>query len=155
MISTKLLILIFAMMLPLASYAQTRKLRVSGSSRHVAAQRAWSPFFIKFRSAVETRDRETLKQMMVSDFIYLDGHEGQKNLNDSRDEAFLHWDNNSAFRWIVLDDLLATGGSPYTTRNKDGKSRIFRVSSMHPWIAIFEFHEDGRWYCNAFFINAI
>ncbi|MDQ3821187.1 MAG: hypothetical protein M3362_26390, partial [Acidobacteriota bacterium] len=65
-----ILILIAALLFPQSSYAQKRKFGASSSQIDIVANRAWLPFFAKFRSAVSRRDREALKKMMVPDFHY-------------------------------------------------------------------------------------
>jgi hypothetical protein len=121
-----------------------------------AAERAWKPFFAAFRDAARRRDRAALKKMMAEEFFTSGG------LGSDRDEAFAFWDDPLTRGWEALERTLAKGAVPNTTLT-DGRNR--RPSRVAPplansrravrraafdWYAVFEFREDGRWYCTVF-----
>ncbi len=154
---------------PQLSYAQRRSSKArtaveSLSLMDAAAECAWKPFFSKFRIAVRKRDRETLKKMMVPGFLYSLGGGADCCDGDNRDEAFQFWDNPNVRGWEAFDRILSEGAVPQAAwwSNGEKKARPSRVAPAAAnirrnikrdriqWYAIFEFHEDGQWYCDIF-----
>lgn len=121
-----------------------------------AAERAWKPFFAAFRDAAKRRDRAALKKMMAEEFFTSGG------LGSDRDEAFAFWDEPNTRGWEALDRTLAKGIVPYTYMRDPRDKKPMRVAppaanvrrlilrGAVEWYAIFEFREDGRWYCTVF-----
>ena len=146
-LSLTLLLILFV---PEALTAQSR----------VAAERAWRPFLAEFRAAVERRDREALKKLMVPDF-YTSGGVGDDNRDgDSRDETFEFWGEPGVRGWEAFGRILSQGSVPTAAWRDAGGKRKY-VSRIAPpaanvrrnieresidWYAVFEFRE-GRWYC--------
>jgi len=134
-----------------------------GSQRtRIAAERAWPAFFSKFRAAVNRRDHKGVKEMMVKDFYFSGGGGDDNHDGDSRDEAFVYWDENKG--WEALDRTLGKGTAPTARWWDDGGKRFpgriappaanVRKNTAGPsptidWLAFFEFR-DGRWYCTSF-----
>jgi hypothetical protein len=127
--------------------------KISSSQKIAAAERAWKIFFPRFRAAVKRRDRAALRNMMVPVFLYSFGG------NLDRDEALEYLDNSDARPWEAFVKVLAKGA----VSSNRAMSRIAEnpvLSRIAPpaarrrgyvaWRAIFEFGEDGRWYCTAF-----
>ncbi len=156
----KIFILMLALLLPQATYAQTRKPKTSVSQINIAADRAWWPFFAKFRFAVNRRDREALKKMMIPSFHYSSGHHGA----DFRDSAFRYWDGQNGRGWKAFRKILSQGTVPMARwwnngNDPDRPSRVapaaanrrVNINRGHiDWYAIFEYREDGHWYCVIF-----
>jgi hypothetical protein len=130
----------------------------SRATLNSAANRAWPAFFSRFRSAIHKRDRKALRQMLSPDLHYSSGHHPTNNL----DEAFKYWDESDG--WRGFDRILSQGTVPLGRWWNNGSlperpSRVAPAAAnrrinidrerIH-WYAIFEFHEDGRWYCNIF-----
>ncbi|HEX8355286.1 MAG TPA: hypothetical protein VF611_20440 [Pyrinomonadaceae bacterium] len=125
---------------------------------NAAAGRAWRPFFKAFRDAARRRDREALKQLMVPDFFTTGGGVD----GEARDGAFAFWDEPNARGWEALERTLAKGTAPYTYMRDPRDEKPKRVAPPAAnarrsiargdfgWYAIFEFREDGRWYCAVF-----
>lgn len=125
-----------------------------------AAERAWKPFFKAFRLAVEKRDRETLRKMLLPDFHFSSGHHRRQ----STDAAFKYWDEQNGRGWKAFKKILSQGTVPMARWWNNGKklerpSRVAppavnrRTNIDHervPWYAIFEFRSDGHWYCVIF-----
>ncbi len=132
------------------------------NQRNVDPDRAWESFFPTFRDAVRRRDREALKEMMIPEFFYSGG--GGCDDGDCRDEAFEFWDDPHVRGWRAFDRILAEGAVPQAAwwdagRNREHPSRVApRAANSRrnidagiiEWYAIFEFREDGRWYCTIF-----
>jgi hypothetical protein len=147
----RVLYLTLLLLAPHAAAAQTK----------ADAERAWRPFFAAFREAAKRRDREALKKMMAADFFTSGGVGDDNQDGDHRDEAFAFWDEPYTRGWEALDRTLAAGVAPYTAaRVRDKTLRrvappAANVRRLTPrmgldWHAVFEFREDGRWYCAVF-----
>jgi hypothetical protein len=125
-----------------------------------AAQKAWPSFFASFREAVRARDRKRLRTMLAPDLLFSLGHHRMDHL----DEAFAYWDANNGRGWKAFNRILNRGSVPQA-KWWNGGAKPTRPGRVAPaaanlrsnidrgrieWIAIFEFREDGRWYCEIF-----
>ena len=142
------------------AYGQSREPTVS-QQRERLARRAWQPFFIAFRGAVNKRDPVALKEMMAPDFFYTIGH----HASDQRDAAMAYWDERKGSGWKAFNRILAKGAVRTTDKSLSntgelegpmrvappaaGKRSSFR-RNLIDWYAVFEFRSDGRWYCITF-----
>ena len=148
---SKVLILMLALLVPQLSMGQTTR----------AAERAWKPFFAKFRAAVKKRDQEALSKLMARDFYYLSSGGDENDNKDTRDETFEYWSTSGIGAWEALDQILAQG-TVANTAMREFRSRLpSRISppmANNPraikarsfkWYAVFEFR-NGRWYCTGF-----
>ena len=122
------LILRLTLLTPHTSGAQSRPPRASSAQVRAEAERAWKPFFIRFRSAVKRRDRAALKAMMTPDFLYTLGRhrdindgvrfiparaqEPTSGREDEREAAFRFWDDPHVRGWKAFDRVLAQGAVP-------------------------------------------
>jgi hypothetical protein len=135
----------------------------AAAGRNPAAERAWKPFFASFRAAVQRRDREALKKMMVKDFYFSGGGGDDNQDGDMRDDAFNFWDKPYIRGWEALGRTLRLGTAPTaawwncssTTRcigrvspPAANSRRVINRASID-WLAFFEFRE-GHWYCTSF-----
>src|SRR5687767_14194584 len=96
---SKVFILILTLLIPQMSMAQTTR----------SAERAWKPYFAKFRTAVKKRDRDAVSKMMVREFYYLSSGGDENDNNDTRDETFEYWDTSGLGAWEALETVLAQG----------------------------------------------
>jgi hypothetical protein len=131
------------------------------SQLEATAARAWPSFFAALRSAVKSRDRAALRQVMAHDFLFSLGGGGG---GDVRDEAFLFWDADDGRGWKAFERALAQGAVPQARWWNNGAhpERPGRVAPAAAnrranidrgrvgWYAVFTFREDGRWYCEIF-----
>jgi len=129
-------------------------------SSMLAAEQAWPSFFASFRRAVRARDRNRLRSMLAPDLLFSLGH----HRSDHLDEAFEYWDADNGRGWKAFNRILNQGAVPqaawWNNGAKPGRpSRVApaaanrRVNIDHQrigWYAIFEFREDGHWYCEIF-----
>ena len=148
---SKVSILILVLLVPQLSMAQTTR----------AAERAWKPFFAKFRAAVKKRDRTALSEMMVREFYYLSSGGDENDNNDTRDETFEYWDSSGLGAWEALETILSQGAVVNTNMREFGSRAPSRISPpiannrraikarSFKWYAVFEFR-NGRWYCTGF-----
>ena len=124
------------------------------------ADKAWPAFFASFRAAVRKRDRKSLRSMLAPDLLFSLGH----HRGDHLEEAFEFWDAGNARGWKAFDRILKQGTAPEAAWWNNG-AEANRPSRVAPaaanqrsnidrgrigWYAIFEFREDGRWYCVIF-----
>lgn len=156
-------ILTAALLAPQAGYAQTPgrksgRLNAERAASAAAAEKAWPAFFAAFRAAVKSRDRAALKEMMAPDFLYSLGGGGGPG------EAFEFWDADGGRGWAAFERALAGGAVPQARWWNNGRDpeRHGRVAPAAAnlranvergrvgWYAIFEYREDGRWYCEVF-----
>ena len=159
-------ILMAALLVPQLGYAQNHS-RISNRPTarvEASAEKAWPSFFAAFRAAVKNRDRAALREMMVPGFLYSLGGGADCCDGDSRDEAFKFWDADNGRGWKAFNRTLAQGAVPQARwwNNGNHPERPSRVAPAAAnrrvnidrgrigWYAIFEFHEDGRWYCDIF-----
>jgi hypothetical protein len=154
----KVLTLIFVSLLAV-SYP-TSSLGQSRSSIKVASEKAWPSFFASFRSAVRAKDRKRLRNMLAADLLFSLGH----HRSDHLDEAFKYWDEDNDRGWKAFNRILDQGTVPQAAwwNNGNQPARPARVAPAAAnrrtnidreriaWYAIFEFREDGRWYCVIF-----
>jgi hypothetical protein len=98
--------------------------------------------------------------MLALDLLYSPGH----HRADRQDDAFKFWDADNGRGWKAFDRILSQGTVPLSPWwNKGHKpSRPSRVApaaanrrlnidhSRIEWYAIFEYRDDGRWYCVIF-----
>lgn len=132
-----------------ASYAATPR---------ATPERAWRPFYTKFRAAVRARDRRLLRELMAGDFYFSPG-EGEGD-GDARDEALAFYDARGSAAWSALEKTLRRG----VVRDARGNERPNRFGRVAPpaandpraararsfdWYAVFEYRE-GRWLWTAF-----
>jgi len=124
------------------------------------ADKAWPEFLTKFRSAVRARDRITLRSMLAPDLLFSLGH----HKSDHLDDAFKFRDADNGRGWNSFNRILNQGTAPMAPWWNNGRkpSRPSRVSPAAAnlrvnidrqridWYAIFEYREDGRWYCDVF-----
>ena len=125
-----------------------------------AAEKAWPVFFAAFRSAVKSKDRKSLKAMLAPDLLFTLGHHRQDHL----EEAFRFWDADNGRGWKAFNRILNQGAFPTAAWWNNGAKPV-RPSRVAPaaanrrinidrdriaWYAIFEFREDGHWYCVIF-----
>jgi len=143
------IILLVTLLAPCVSNAQ----RVSVPQKIADAERAWKVFFPRFCAAVKRRDRATLRQMMLPEFLYSFGG------NLDRDEALESWDKSDARVWEAFASVLAKGAvsswrAMQRVPDNPVPSRIAppaaRKSGYMAWRATFEYGEDGQWRCIAF-----
>lgn len=160
----KIIIFIIAVSIPVTSYSKQSNStsRPLKGSRNIIAERAWVSFFPAFRAAVRTRDRKTLKRMMVPEFFTSGGVGDDNGDGDSRDETFEFWDEPNVNGWRAFNRVLAKGAVANTAWRQRGSTTISRVAppiannrraineESFDWFAVFEFRKDGRWYCTAF-----
>ena len=137
------------------------RVRGGPSSEKIAADKAWPLFFRSFRAAVNRRDREALRKMMVRDFFFSGGGGDDNQDGDTRDEAFKFLDDPQVHGWQAFARTLARGAVPSPPNpNSDGKKYLSRVAppaarkitdltNAPPWIAFFEYR-SGQWYCTSF-----
>jgi hypothetical protein len=124
------------------------------------ADKAWPAFFASFRAAVRTRDRKSLRSLLAPDLLFSLGHHRVDHL----EQAFGFWDADNARGWKAFDRILKQGTAPEAAWWNSG-AKPNRPSRVAPaaanqrrnidrgrigWYAIFEFREDGRWYCVIF-----
>jgi hypothetical protein len=143
------------------SIGNTQSRNKPSAAEKVAADKAWPLFFKSFRAAVNKRDREALKNMLVSDFFFSGGGGDDNHDGDTRDEAFKFLDDPQVHGWQAFTRTLAKGAVPSPpNQDGEGKKHISRVAppaarntkdltNAPPWIAFFEFR-DGHWYCTSF-----
>jgi hypothetical protein len=148
-----ILLLLFAAPAPRADAAATQKAR---------ADRAWPSFYAAFRGAVRGRDRESLRGMLASDIHYSGGGGDDNHDGDYRDDAFEFWEEQRGRGWKAFEKLLRGSAVPGRGRlgSRDGapqrvvppaiNKRVNVVTGRIAWYAVFEFREDGRWYCTVF-----
>ena len=157
-----ILILMAALLFSQPSIAQkrSRTSRRSNSQVIAVAERAWPSFFAAFRVAVKKRDRAALRKMLASDLLYRLGH----HRGDHLDEAFKFWDADNGGGWKAFNRILSQGAVLQSRwwHNGENPKRPSRVAPAAAnkrinidrgrigWYAIFEFREDGRWYCTIF-----
>ena len=125
-----------------------------------AAEKAWPAFFVSFRAAVRARDRWALRSMLAPDLLFSLGH----HRGDRLDEAFKYWDADTGRGWKAFNRILSQGAVPQAPwwNNCAQPARPSRVAPAAAnrrinidreritWYAIFEFREDGHWYCVIF-----
>lgn len=154
------LILTAALLLPRPGYAEeSGRPSVRPRARvEASAERVWPSFFAAFRDAVKKRDRAALQEMMTPDFLYSLGGGG------TREEAFEFWEADNGRGWKAFNRTLAQGAVPQARWWHNGQhperparvapaaaNRRANINRGHVgWYAVFEFHEDGRWYCEIF-----
>jgi hypothetical protein len=157
-----ILILIVALLFPQLSNAQKRNriLSRSNAQLNAAAEKSWPSFFADFRVAVKKRNRAALRKMLAPNLLFSLGH----HQSDHLDEAFKFWDANNGRGWKAFNRILAQGTEPqarwwHNGESPKGPSRVAPAIANHrvnilrgriDWYAIFEFREDGRWYCTIF-----
>jgi hypothetical protein len=158
----KAIIFIFTLLVSQIIYAQKPVGRHDKTEVQInaVAKQAWQPFFVAFRAAVKRRDRVALRKMIAPDLLYtLGGHR-----SDHLDEAFKFWDNFNGRGWKAFDRILAqrTASQARWWNNGENPKRSSRVAPAAAnqrinidrgrigWYAIFEFREDGHWYCSTF-----
>jgi len=112
---------------------------------------AWETFWETFSSAVQKRDRRTLKGMMSTSFQFASEEMGP-------DQAFTFLDAQRGKAWIALNGVVAKGAVPYKSPSSSRPSRIAPpIAAKKPnydsWRAIFELGKDGRWRWVAFVIG--
>jgi hypothetical protein len=132
-----------------------RKPRVPSPAEQADA--AWPKFLKTFRDAVNRRDKEALKPMMVPEFFFSGGSD-ENGDGDTRDEAFKFLDDPQVHGWQAFAKVLARGAvatKPEPTGNTRGyprrvappeARRIRSLTNAPPWLATFEFR-NGQWYC--------
>jgi hypothetical protein len=110
--------------------------------------------------AVKKRDRAALRKMLAPDLLFTLGH----HRSDRLDEAFKFWDAHNGRGWKAFNRILAQGAVPQARwwNNGENPKRPSRVAPAAAngrinidrgrigWYAIFEFREDGHWYCTIF-----
>jgi hypothetical protein len=98
--------------------------------------------------------------MLASDLLFSLGHHRADHL----EEAFEFWDANNGRGWKAFNRILSQGTVPQTRWWNNGAnavrpSRVAPTAANHrvnidggviAWYAIFEFKEDGKWYCVIF-----
>lgn len=153
------LILSVALLAPETSHAR-KPCTGAGTHSKTAAERAWPSFFAGFRAAVRKRDRAALRKMLAPDLLFSLGH----HRGDHLDDAFKFWDANKGEGWKAFKRILAQGTAPLARWWHDGENprrpsrvapaaanrRVNIVRGRIGWYAVFEFREDGRWYCDIF-----
>ena len=112
---------------------------------------AWETFWRTFSSAVQRRDRRTLKGMMTTSFQFASEEMGP-------DQAFTFLDAQKGKAWIALNGVVAKGAVVYKSPSSSRPSRIAPpIAGKNPnydsWRAIFELGRDGRWRWVAFVIG--
>jgi hypothetical protein len=155
-----ILLLLFATPVLRAQAAPTKA--STDRATRIAAERAWPSFYAGLRKAVRRRDREALKKFLASD-IHFSGGGGDDNGDvDSRDEAFEFWDEGRGRGWKAFEKLLlgravpgkgrmsSSNGAPQKVAPPAINRRANVVKRRIAWYAVFEFREDGRWYCTVF-----
>jgi hypothetical protein len=155
---TKTFVLLLALLFSLTGYSQKAEshlrtgLPVQDQAREAAAKKAWPAYFAAFRAAVKKRDRATLKEkLMIPEF---------NGSTELRDAAFRKWDNPRIRGWAKFDRVLTLGAVPLDSSGGEQDpatalpTRIAppaaRRGSYKGWFTVFEFREDGRWYCLQF-----
>jgi hypothetical protein len=133
------------------------------AQRNLATERAWRPFFASFRAAVQKRDRQALKKMMVKDFYFSGGGGDDNHDGDMRDDAFIFWEDSHTRGWEALERTLRRGVAPTAAWWDDGAKpkyvgrvsppaannrRVINRASID-WLVFFEFR-NGSWYCTSF-----
>jgi len=138
----------------------SRSTELESKWSNTAAEKVWPTFFAEFRAAVRARDRQTLRNLLAPDLLFSLGHHRADHL----EEAFKYWDAENGKGWKAFNRILNQGtASVATWWNRGAKSS--RPSRVAPaaanlrmnidrggigWYAIFEYREDGRWYCVIF-----
>lgn len=132
------------------------------AARRAEADRAWPSFYASFRDAVRRRDRAALRRVMPAEFYFSGGGGDDNGDGDSRDEAFEFWDEGRGRGWKAFERLLLGGavpgegplgshdGTPKRVAPPAINKRVNVVRGRIAWYAVFEFREDGRWYCTVF-----
>ena len=138
----------------------THSLGQSRSCIKVASETAWPSFLASFRSAVRAKDLKRLRKMLASDLLFSLGH----HRSDHLEEAFKYWDADDGKGWKAFNRILDQGTVPQAAWWNNGNqparpTRVAPAAANHrinidrkriAWYAIFEFREDGRWYCVIF-----
>ncbi|MDT4896025.1 MAG: hypothetical protein QOH25_1102 [Acidobacteriota bacterium] len=155
---TQIFFLLLALLFSLVGYSQQadshlrKGLTAQDQAREAAAKKAWPAYFAAFRAAVKKRDRATLKEkLMILEF------NGSPAL---RDAAFRKWDNPKVRGWAKFDRVLTLGAVPLDSSGGEQDPATALPSRIAPpaasrgsykgWFTVFEFREDGRWYCLQF-----
>jgi|GEM_PF-3234971 len=119
----------------------------------------WNSFFAALRTAVNKRDRASLKNLMTKDFAYdcCDSFDGNHD-GDTRDDAFRNWDDRRVRGWAALERVLVAGAVPVSgwlinpsnsLPRRVSPPQAVRGSSYSNWIAEFELR-NGRWFFVSF-----
>ena len=112
-------------------------LAVAQTSRSVttAANKNWKPFWSKFTSAVKSKNKAAIKQLMVAEKDFSSGNEDR-----TRNQWLENLDKQK--QWGELQKTVAKGTKPY---NSDEKSdwRVTPDNEML-FVLIFEF-KNGGW----------
>ncbi len=156
--------MLLTILLSSAVSARTPQLRESLFEKSAVADRTWTPFFKRLRSAVKRRDRARLKEMMIPSFHYSLGHHVRNQNEDFREQAFKYWDDPINDGWRALYRTLAKGAVPMASWWRKGNKQKSPPSRVAPpaanirrnidrylvsHIALFEFR-NGRWYFTSF-----
>lgn len=144
----QLVMLMFIIATPALAHRLTAQ-RNSESEQMKIAKAAWTPFFIKFRRAISSRDRKALRALLSGDFE--GGHYGNGD------------DLNDTIRvWLDPRDrraILAAKPSEYLyakelVGRRDDDNTIIRSIGWRVDIPCcdisFEFRSDGKWYITRF-----
>jgi hypothetical protein len=130
MTKTRILFLLFFLLVPSLTFAQTSR------SNWAAANASWQSFYAKFRAAVNKRDRAAMLRMMPDDFF--DGGGGE-----TASEWLQFIDKNAKNgSWRDLQKSFAQGTG--INRNWNNKGIPTRVTKDNGYY--FEFRRDKRWY---------
>ncbi len=130
MAKTRILFLLFFLLVPSLTFAQTSR------SNWAAANASWQSFYTVFRAAVNKRDRAAMLRMMPDDFF--DGGGG-----GTASEWLQFIDENAKNgSWRDLQKSFAQG--TVTNRNWSSKGIPTRVTKDNGYY--FEFRRDKKWY---------
>lgn len=153
-------ILVLTSLLAFPQPARATRIGSQSKSLNTKAEKAWPIFFAEFRAAVRTRDRARLRKLLAPDLLFTLGH----HRSDHLEEAFKYWDAENGRGWKAFNRILNQGTVPQALWWNNG-SKPSRPSRIAPaaanqrknidrgrigWYAIFEYGEDGRWYCIIF-----
>lgn len=133
---SQILLLLFFLLIPSLSFAQTSR------SANAAANKSWPKFWREFRAAVNKRDRAALKRMMSARFNENCTLEGPP---DTPDRGIEGLDQEGG--WRRLQKLLSLGTKAYTETYGSNKGRPHRVIKgvLYQDGTLFGFGADGRW----------
>ena len=143
-----------ALLLSLSCFTPTLGV-VLTHDRQAEAARAWKPFYAAFRRAVDRRDRTALRAMMTADLFSSGG------VDNNLESAFAYWDESGKRGWPMLSRSLSRGTVPMDLWWNNGQPHQYPCRVAPPQVnrkgspyrgkyAIFEFRDDGRWYCTVF-----
>jgi len=110
--------------------------QTSSSKPTSAADRAWASFWRQFTTAVNKKDRVTVRKMMADNFADDSG-----GLNATEWLRFID-ENERKGSWRDLQKSFARG----TVVNKEWPSKGVPTRITKDKFYYFEFRKDGKWY---------